>query len=648
MGEDNNEIRKLIDELNYYTKLYDEGKPEISDKEWDDKYFLLQKMEQKTGIYYEDSPTQRVNYQVVNKLNKVEHSHPMLSLDKTKSIDEVKSFLGNKPHIAMAKMDGLTCSLTYENGRLIAAETRGNGIIGEDILHNALQIKSIPKRIEYTNKLVVDGEVICTYEDFENFKDEYKNPRNFASGSIRLLNSEESANRHLTFIAWDVIEGFKDNDFLSTRLKELGELGFTYVPFFYDNSIEDNRVEHAIDEIKIFCNKIGYPIDGIVFKYDKVSEYLAAGRTDHHFKGGIAYKFYDDEYETKLIDIEWTMGRTGQLTPVAIYEDIDIDGTICNRASLHNLSIMEEQLYIPYKWEKIWIAKMNMIIPQVVKKQWIANEYKPGENVFYPPEVCPICGESTSIHKDNNSKVLYCDNPMCEGKLLNKLDHFCSKKGLDIKGLSKATLDKLIDWGWVENIKDIFTLFAHKEEWVKKQGFGVASVEKILSAIDIASETTLDKIIAAAGIPEIGSRVAKDLASHYDSWTEFRMDTDYTHIDGIGEIMNNNLLNFNYEDMDYIVAAYLDYQSISHNDENAKILDGKVFCITGKVNHFKNRAELQADIESKGGKVVSSMSNKVTHLINNDNTSTSSKNLAAQKANIPIITEEEYLELCNN
>ena len=648
MGEDNNEIRKLIDELNYYTKLYDEGKPEISDKEWDDKYFLLQKMEQKTGIYYEDSPTQRVNYQVVNKLNKVEHSHPMLSLDKTKSIDEVKSFLGNKPHIAMAKMDGLTCSLTYENGRLIAAETRGNGIIGEDILHNALQIKSIPKRIEYTNKLVVDGEVICTYEDFENFKDEYKNPRNFAAGSIRLLNSEESANRHLTFIAWDVIEGFKDNDFLSTRLKELGELGFTYVPFFYDNSIEDNRVEHAIDEIKIFCNKIGYPIDGIVFKYDKVSEYLAAGRTDHHFKGGIAYKFYDDEYETKLIDIEWTMGRTGQLTPVAIYEDIDIDGTICNRASLHNLSIMEEQLYIPYKGEKIWIAKMNMIIPQVVKKQWIANEYKPGENVFYPPEVCPICGESTSIHKDNDSKVLYCDNPMCEGKLLNKLDHFCSKKGLDIKGLSKATLDKLINWGWVENIKDIFTLFTHKEEWVKKQGFGVASVEKILSAIDIASETTLDKIIAAAGIPEIGSRVAKDLASHYDSWTEFRMDTDYTHIDGIGEIMNNNLLNFNYEDMDYIVAAYLDYQPVSHNNENVKILDGKVFCITGKVNHFKNRAELQADIESKGGKVVSSMSNKVTHLINNDNTSTSSKNLAAQKANIPIITEEEYLELCNN
>jgi len=570
----------------------------------------------------------------------------MLSLDKTKSIDEVKSFLGNKPHIAMAKMDGLTCSLTYENGRLIAAETRGNGIIGEDILHNALQIKSIPKRIEYTNKLVVDGEVICTYEDFENFKDEYKNPRNFASGSIRLLNSEESANRHLTFIAWDVIEGFKDNDFLSTRLKELGELGFTYVPFFYDNSIEDNRVEHAIDEIKIFCNKIGYPIDGIVFKYDKVSEYLAAGRTDHHFKGGIAYKFYDDDYETKLIDIEWTMGRTGQLTPVAIYEDIDIDGTICNRASLHNITILKDTLG-GYGWEgqKIKVFKANQIIPQI---SWAQPEDEYTKKYFHYPMTCPICNQPTKIKKDVVSEVLYCDNPDCEGKLLNRLDHFCSKKGLDIKGLSKVTLDKLIDWGWIENIKDIFTLALHKNEWIKKSGFGNASVEKILSAIYNASHTTLDKIIAPAGIPEIGSRVAKDLASHYDSWTAFRMDTDYTHIDGIGEVMNNNLLNFNYEDMDYIVAAYLDYQPISHNDENAKTLDGKVFCITGKVNHFKNRAELQADIESKGGKVVSSMSNKVTHLINNDNTSTSSKNLAAQKANIPIITEEEYLELCNN
>ena len=647
MGEDNNEIRKLIDELNYYTKLYDEGKPEISDKEWDDKYFLLQKMEQKTGIYYEDSPTQRVNYQVVNKLNKVEHSHPMLSLDKTKSIDEVKSFLGNKPHIAMAKMDGLTCSLTYENGRLVAAETRGNGIIGEDILHNALQIKSIPKRIEYTNKLVVDGEVICTYEDFENFKDEYKNPRNFASGSIRLLNSEESANRHLTFIAWDVIEGFKDNDFLSTRLKELGELGFTYVPFFYDNSIEDNRVEHAIDEIKIFCNKIGYPIDGIVFKYDKVSEYLAAGRTDHHFKGGIAYKFYDDEYETKLIDIEWTMGRTGQLTPVAVYEDIDIDGTICNRASLHNITILKDILG-GYGWDgqKIKVFKANQIIPQI---SWAQPEDEYTKKYFHYPMTCPICNQPTKIKKDVVSEVLYCDNPDCEGKLLNKFDHFCSKKGLDIKGLSKATLEKLMDWGWLNTYQDLFILNQHRDQWIKKAGFGIASVDKILNAIEEGKNTTLDKVIAAAGIPEIGTKVAKDLAKHYNTWGEFRAETNFLQYDGIGEVMAENLLNFDYDNLnlDYTVNLHLKIAQQEKQNEQQN-LEGKVFCITGKVHIFKNRAELQEDIESKGGKVVSSMSSKVTHLINNDNTSTSSKNLAAQKANIPIITEEEYLELCNN
>lgn len=647
MGEDNNEIRKLIDELNYYTKLYDEGKPEISDKEWDDKYFLLQKMEQKTGIYYEDSPTQRVNYQVINKLNKVEHSHPMLSLDKTKSIDEVKSFLGNKPHIAMAKMDGLTCSLTYENGRLVAAETRGNGIIGEDILHNALQIKSIPKRIKYTNKLIVDGEVICTYEDFENFKDEYKNPRNFASGSIRLLDSKESANRHLTFIAWDVIEGFKDNDFLSTRLKELGELGFTYVPFFYDNSIEDNRVEHAIDEIKIFCNKIGYPIDGIVFKYDKVSEYLAAGRTDHHFKGGIAYKFYDDEYETKLIDIEWTMGRTGQLTPVAVYEDIDIDGTICNRASLHNITILKDTLG-GYGWDgqKIKVFKANQIIPQI---SWAQPEAEYTKKYFHYPMTCPICNQPTKIKKDVVSEVLYCDNPDCEGKLLNKFDHFCSKKGLDIKGLSKATLEKLMDWGWLNTYQDLFILNQHRDQWIKKAGFGIASVDKILNAIEEGKNTTLDKVIAAAGIPEIGTKVAKDLAKHYNTWGEFRAETNFLQYDGIGEVMAENLLNFDYNNLnlDYTVNLHLKIAQQEKQNEQQN-LEGKVFCITGKVHIFKNRAELQADIESKGGKIVSSMSSKVTYLINNDNASTSSKNLAAQKANIPIITEEEYLELCNN
>ena len=634
-----NQIHNLIDKLNVYTKFYDEGHPVISDKEWDDMYFELQNLENEYNIYFEDSPTLNISYQVVNKLNKVEHSHPMLSLDKTKSIDTLKSFVGNKSYIVMGKMDGLTCSLTYRKGRLVAAETRGNGIIGEDILHNALQVKNIPNRIPFDDEeYVIDGEIICDYKTFKNFSSEYKNPRNFAAGSIRLLDSKESAYRGLSFIAWDCIKGLESQTSLSGKLHILRKnFGFNIVPYV----VHGNRtMEEYIEYIKKTCQDMYYPIDGVVIKYNDIEEYKAAGRTDHHFKGGIAYKFYDEEYETTLEDIEWTMGRTGQLTPVAIFTPIDIDGTEVSRASLHNISIMKELGLSHYNC-KISVYKANQIIPQI--SQVIEDN---SQEVIVYPSICPICGCATSIHKDNDSEVLYCDNPDCEGKILNQLDHFCGKKGLDIKGLSKATLEKLMDWGWIENEKDIFMLFTHRTEWIKKPGFGVASVDKILAAIDTASETTLDKVIAAAGIKEIGSRVAKDIAAHYDTWADFRKETNFLKIDGIGEVMNDNLINFVYKDIDYIVEHYLDIKSNQKEEVNNN-LEGKVFCITGKLKHFKNRTELQADIENKGGKVVSSMSSKVTHLINNDNTSTSSKNLAAQRAGIPIITEEEYLQMNN-
>ena len=631
-----NQIHNLIDKLNVYTKFYDEGHPVISDKEWDDMYFKLQNLENFYGIYFSDSPTQNINYQVVNKLNKVKHNHPMLSLDKTKSIDAIKSFLGNKDFICMAKMDGLTCSLRYLDGKLVSAETRGNGIEGEDILHNALQVKNIPNKINYKEELIIDGEIICTYNDFKDFEKEYKNPRNFASGSIRLLDSKESSMRNLTFIVWDIIKGL-DEDRLSNKLLKANELGFTVVPF--EVNLPEYKTIEQIMEIVKKSSSI-YPIDGLVFKYDNCDEYISAGRTDHHFKGGIAYKFYDEEYETTLEDIEWTMGRTGQLTPVAIFTPIDIDGTEVSRASLHNISIMKELGLSHYNC-KISVYKANQIIPQI--SQVIEDN---SQEVIVYPSICPICGCTTSIHKDNDSEVLYCDNPDCEGKILNQLDHFCGKKGLDIKGLSKATLEKLMDWGWIENEKDIFMLFTHRTEWIKKPGFGVASVDKILAAIDTASETTLDKVIAAAGIKEIGSRVAKDIAAHYDTWVDFRKETNFLKIDGIGEVMNDNLINFVYKDIDYIVEHYLDIKSNQKEEVNNN-LEGKVFCITGKLKHFKNRTELQTDIENKGGKVVNSMSSKVTHLINNDNTSTSSKNLAAQRAGIPIITEEEYLQMNN-
>lgn len=634
-----NQIHNLIDKLNVYTKFYDEGHPIISDKEWDDMYFELQNLENEYNIYFEDSPTLNISYQVVNKLNKVEHSHPMLSLDKTKSIDTLKSFVGNKSYIVMGKMDGLTCSLTYRKGRLVAAETRGNGIIGEDILHNALQVKNIPNRIPFDDEeYVIDGEIICDYKTFKNFSSEYKNPRNFAAGSIRLLDSKESAYRGLSFIAWDCIKGLESQTSLSGKLHILKKnFGFNIVPYV----VHGNRtMEEYIEYIKKTCQDMYYPIDGVVIKYNDIEEYNAAGRTDHHFKGGIAYKFYDEEYETTLEDIEWTMGRTGQLTPVAIFTPIDIDGTEVSRASLHNISIMKELGLSHYNC-KISVYKANQIIPQI--SQVIEDN---SQEVIVYPSICPICGCATSIHKDNDSEVLYCDNPDCEGKILNQLDHFCGKKGLDIKGLSKATLEKLMDWGWIENEKDIFMLFTHRTEWIKKPGFGVASVDKILAAIDTASETTLDKVIAAAGIKEIGSRIAKDIAAHYDTWADFRKETNFLKIDGIGEVMNDNLINFVYKDIDYIVEHYLDIKSNQKEEVNNN-LEGKVFCITGKLRHFKNRTELQADIENKGGKVVSSMSSKVTHLINNDNTSTSSKNLAAQRAGIPIITEEEYLQMNN-
>ncbi len=630
------EIRNLIEKLNYYTKLYDEGHPKISDKEWDDMYFKLVSFENKTGVYYEDSPTQRINYQTVNKLNKVKHSHPMLSLDKTKDINVIKSFIGNKEYITMAKMDGLTCSLTYENGKLIKAETRGNGVIGEDILHNALQVKNIPNRIDYNNRLVVDGEIICTYDNFKYFESEYKNPRNFASGSIRLLDSKESAMRRLTFVAWDLIEGFADNDFLSTRLIELRNLGFTIVPFYCNREIME-----GIELVKKDCLSLGYPIDGMVFKYDLVEEYKKAGCTDHHFKGGLAYKFYDEEYETTLEDIEWTMGRTGQLTPVAILTPIEIDGTEVSRASLHNISIIKE-LGISHYNCRVSVYKANQIIPQI--SQVIADDSQ--EVIVYPCK-CPICGGDTSIHKDNDSEVLYCDNPKCEGKFLNQLDHLVSKKGLDIKGLSKATLEKLIDWGWINNKRDIFVLKDHITEWANKPGFGSKSVYNILEAIQVAEHTTLDKVIAAAGIPEIGVRVAKDIASHYTTWADFRAETNFIQYDGIGEVMENNLLTFDYSEMDYIVENYL---IIKENKEERKEqkLKGLTFCITGKLinkDRWKNRDELANFIASLGGRVVGAVSPNIDYLLNNDINSTSSKNLKAKELGKQIIDEQTFIDM---
>ena len=633
-------IKELVEKLNYYTKLYDEGRPEISDKEWDDMYFELQKLERESGIYLEDSPTQRVNFQVVNKLNKVEHNHPMLSLDKTKDTNEIQKFIYNNDYIAMAKMDGLTCSLKYVNGKLVSAETRGNGLVGEDILHNALQVKNIPKRIDFQDELVVDGEIICTYENFKEFESEYKNPRNFASGSIRLLDSKESSMRRLSFIAWDCITGLEDIEKLSTKLLKLNTLGFTVVPFMAgEYSIDD-----TISTIQSIAQEAGYPIDGIVYKYDIVSEYEAAGKTDHHFKGGLAYKFYDEEYETTLRDVEWTMGRTGVLTPVALLEPINIDGSEVSRASLHNISIMDE-LGIRYQDTKVMVYKANMIIPQISRVLSYEGEIASLINI---PAVCPICGEPTIIKGENGVRVLYCSNPSCEGKLINRLDHFFGKKGLDAKGLSKATFEKLIDWGWIENIKDVFKLKEHKKEWEKMQGFGEKSVEKILQAIEDCKSCSLEAVISAAGIPLIGRTVGKDLSKRFGSYTEFREAVesgfDFTSFGGYGWEMHKAISDFDYSELDYIVDNYLQIKE-NKKEENELKLKDLTFCVTGKVHIWKNRDSLSALIESLGGKVTGSVSKNTNYLINNDINSTSAKNKKAQELGIPILSEEDFQKI---
>ena len=633
-------IKELVEKLNYYTKLYDEGRPEISDKEWDDMYFELQKLERESGIYLEDSPTQRVNFQVVNKLNKVEHNHPMLSLDKTKDTNEIQKFIYNNDYIAMAKMDGLTCSLKYVNGKLVSAETRGNGLVGEDILHNALQVKNIPKRIDFQDELVVDGEIICTYENFKEFESEYKNPRNFASGSIRLLDSKESSMRRLSFIAWDCITGLEDIEKLSTKLLKLNILGFTVVPFMAgEYSIDD-----TISTIQSIAQEAGYPIDGIVYKYDIVSEYEAAGKTDHHFKGGLAYKFYDEEYETTLRDVEWTMGRTGVLTPVALLEPINIDGSEVSRASLHNISIMDE-LGIRYQDTKVMVYKANMIIPQISRVLPYEREIASLINI---PAVCPICGEPTIIKGENGVRVLYCSNPSCEGKLINRLDHFFGKKGLDAKGLSKATFEKLIDWGWVESIKDVFKLKEHKKEWEKMQGFGEKSVEKILQAIEDCKSCSLEAVISAAGIPLIGRTVGKDLSKRFGSYTEFREAVesgfDFTSFSGYGWEMHKAISDFDYSELDYIVDNYLQIKE-NKKEENELKLKDLTFCVTGKVHIWKNRDSLSALIESLGGKVTGSVSKNTNYLINNDINSTSAKNKKAQELGIPILSEEDFQKI---
>ena len=650
MDQITRDIRSLINELNNATKAYDEGNPYVTDEYWDHLYFELKKLEEKTGIIYPDSPTQSISYTVVSNLEKVEHNHPMLSLDKTKDPEEVKSFVKGHDWCGMFKMDGLTCSLTYEDGKLTRAETRGNGIVGENVLHNALVMNSIPKEIPTKETVVVDGEVICTREDFEKFKDEYKHPRNFASGSIRLLDSKESAARNLTFVAWDLVKGCEDIDFFFWRLEKLDDWGFITVPRVGDAETIDDAIE-VLNNKRTGTPDGSYPIDGYVFKFESKKYGESLGRTEHHFKNAIAFKFYDDEYETELLDIEWSIGRTGQLTPVAIFKPIEIDGTIVERASLHNVSIMRETLgFYPELYQPIWVTKVNQIIPQIVRAT-INDDYH--DHVLDNGIItkCPYCGRLTKIiESDSGVLNAYCTYDGCIGKLSNRIDHFCGKKGLDIKGISLATIEKLIDWGWLNGLADVFRLNEHKAEWVAKPGFGAASVGKILNNIDAAKYgTQLVSFISAIGIPLVGRTVAKEIVRYYPSWADFKeaIGEDWSQFEGFGSEISKAINSFDYTEADEIAEMLTWAEGQSSEEQTKSPLKDKVFCVTGKLQNY-TRDSIKAEIESLGGKVVGSISSKVNYLITNTPDSGTAKNKDAIKLGIPIITEEDFENLKKN
>ena len=638
------EMRRIICMLNDATEHYDAGDPQMSDIKWDFWYYKLRQMEHETGKVFPDSPTRKIHYKAVNQLEKVRHNHLMLSLDKTKNSADIKKFLGDENYICMGKMDGLTLSLTYKNGSLISAETRGDGVEGEQVRHNALAIWNIPKSIRGLDELVVDGEIICTYDDFERFKDEYKNPRNFASGSIRLLDANECRRRKLTFVAWDVIKGLEDCETLTAKLQKLSKLGFTVVPSVTDTNYYKKPVETIAEEVFDMCKKASYPVDGLVFKFDDCKFYNAQGRTDHHFKGGIAFKRYDEEVITTLRDVEWQLGRSGILTPVAIFDEVELGGTTVSRASLHNISVMDS-LYPDFWYDglKITVFKANEIIPQL-SAVYMDGYLPPNNKKLSPPRLCPYCGKPTTLKDNNGVKTLYCLNADCGDKIIAQIEHFCSKKGMDIRGLSTATLQKLYEANWINNIEDIFNLSTHKEEWALIKGFGEKSVEKILAAIDASRTCTLETFITALGIPLIGRTVAKEIVKKFPTYQEFRVAIDekfdFSSLPTFAEAKTQSLLTFDYGVADrvynYLTIDFEEKPEVTHQ------LDGFVVVITGKLKLFKNRAELKAAIENAGGKVTNSVTRKVTYLINNDSTSTTAKNKKAQELGIYIITEEDF------
>ena len=647
-------MKGMVSILNEASEAYyNTGKPIMSDEMFDMRLEDLRQFEQETGFVLSNSPTQNVGAKVLTELKEVTHSHPMLSLEKCHTIDELIKFANDKDLVASIKLDGLTVSLLYDDGILVSAETRGDGYVGSDITEHIKRFSNVPLKINKDGVYIIDGEAIITDEDFAevNKDGEYKNSRNLASGTLAVLDTSLVAKRRLKFFAWDVISG--GNNSLSDNLNEARSLCFDVVPYWSAVNLNPQKLQGTLDYIFDFAKEEGLPCDGIVFKFNDIKYGKSLGATSHHFKNGIAYKAKNDEVESKLRDIDWTVGKTGVITPTAIFDPVEIYGTTVERASLHNISIMRDILgYEPHIGQSIVVTKSNMIIPQVVRAD---KRYSGIQDLMLDiPAKCPICGSKTEIKKENDSEVLMCTGDDCKGKLLGKLAHFVSKNAMNIEGLSEQTLEKFIDLGWLTRFEDIYHLDVERDNMVKLEGFGVKSVMNLLSSINKSTNTTLDRFIYALSIPLIGRSASKTISKYFNGnfdrfYKECCMNEfDFTILDDFGEAMNESINDYIEKNVVMIgnLAKEMWFEEAKEVSASNN-LAGKTFCITGSLNHFANRDEAKDKIEASGGKVSGSVSAKTSYLVNNDTESTSGKNKKAKELNIPIISEEELIKMLN-
>lgn len=653
MAEDKTKrIRELIGTLRAAGRAYYQESREImSNFEYDKLYDELVSLEKETGIVFANSPTQNVGYEVVSALPKERHEKPMLSLNKTKSVEELADWLGGQTGLLSWKMDGLTIVLTYQNGTLVKAVTRGNGEIGEVITANAKAFVNVPLNISYQGELILRGEAIIRYSDFEKINEQiedvdakYKNPRNLCSGSVRQLNSEITAQRQVHFYAFSLVKA-DGIDFKNSRKEQFEWLktqGFEVVEY------HEVTKETLPETVKMYSEAIAEndtPSDGLVLLYDDIAYGQSLGRTAKFPRDSIAFKWADEIQETKLLYIEWSASRTGLINPVAVFEPVELEGTTVSRASVHNISIMEA-LELG-AGDRITVYKANMIIPQIAD-----NLTRSGVRDI--PEVCPVCGGQTEVRRINDVKSLYCTNPDCQAKKIKSFTLFTSRDALNIAGLSEATLEKFIGVGMIHEYADIFHLDRHQEEIVEMDGFGQKSYDNLIAAAEKASHTTLPRMVYGLGVAGIGLANAKMICRHFkNDFEAMRHATveDLVEIDGIGEVLAQAWTAFfsdgkNNTIVDHLLAELTFEAGDEESSEGAdEAFAGMNFVITGSLEHFKNRKELQELIERRGGKVTGSVTSKTNYLINNDVASSSSKNKKARELGVPILSEEEFLKL---